>query len=897
MIGLEEIKDEIWHNLTADKVIEILKTNRKHGLSSTEASERLKIFGYNTIGIEKGVSAIKIFFSQFADFIVLVLIAALVVSMLLGEFIDATAIFIIVVLNSILGFVQEYKAEKALIALKKLATPKAEVLRDGEHKFIDSLELVPGDVLFLEEGASVPADGRIIWQSNLKTQEAALTGESVSVEKTEIPLDEENLTLGDRINMVYQATTVDFGHGRAVVTATGMNTELGKIALLVEEAEREPTPLQKRLDSLGKKIVYGILGLCAIIFVIGLLRGIEVILIFLTAVSLAVAAIPEGLPAVVTIALSLGVQRMVKRNALVRKLSSVEALGSTTVICSDKTGTLTQNKMEVIAVATIDEITYLDRPSIMNDTIKLTLRIGSVANNVYIRAHSSGRLVKDLEKNGVGSGDPMETSIVEAAIKTESFEGHHGTVILVDEQPFSSERKMMTTAFRVDGHIDVFSKGAPDILLTKCKNALVGSSVKQLNDDIRERIHKINEELAKKAYRVIACAYKNIDDYSQDEEELERDLIFAGLIVFYDPPRPEVYGAVKKCREAGIEPVIITGDHAITAEAIGREVGIVNEGDRCLTGVELDRMSDDELDRELDKVRVFARVNPEHKLRIVRAFKKRGEIVAVTGDGVNDAPAITEADIGIAMGIKGTDVTKEAADLILLDDNFATIESAIEEGRRIYDNIAKFIHYLISCNIGEVLVMLVATMFGFPLPLLPVQILWVNLITDGLPALALGVEPPEPDIIKRKPLPPHKGFLSGTEPISLIIEGMTIGIASLLAFIIILNRGDGLLYARTCCFSVLVLSQLFHSINCRSLKLPLWKMNPFSNSYLLLAFVGSIILQLLVIYIKPIADIFGIGALNRSEFDIVVLLSLIPLITVQSERTIRALIRRKSRDK
>jgi len=895
MIGIEDIKDRVWHTLSADKVIEILKTDNKHGLTSKEASERLKIFGYNTIGIEKGVSALKIFFSQFTDFIVLVLIAALVVSMLLGEFIDALAIFIIVILNSILGFVQEYKAEKALIALKKLATPKAEVLRNGKHKLIDSLDLVIGDIIFLEEGSSVPSDGRIIWQSNLKTQEAALTGESLSVEKTELPIDEVNLTLGDRINMVYQGTTVDFGHGMAVIVATGLNTELGKIALLVKEAEREPTPLQKRLDSLGKKIVYGILGLCATIFVIGLLRGIEPILIFLTSVSLAVAAIPEGLPAVVTIALSLGVQRMVKRNALVRKLPSVETLGSTTIICSDKTGTLTQNKMEVIAVATLDEITYLDRPVIMDDTVKLTLRIGSVANNIYIRAHSSGRLIKDLERDGIGSGDPMEISIVNVAIKTKSFEGHHGRVILVDEQPFSSERKMMTTAFRVNGHIDVFSKGAPDILLTKCKTAIVSDSVKQLDDNIKARIHSLNEELAKKAYRVIACAYKNIDKYSGNEKDLEEGLTFTGLIVFYDPPRPEVYGAVEKCRMAGIEPVIITGDHAITAEAIGREVGILKEGDRCLSGVELDKMTDNELNEELYKVKVFARVNPEHKLRIVRAFKKRGEIVAVTGDGVNDAPAITEADIGIAMGIKGTDVTKEASDLILLDDNFATIESAIEEGRRIYDNIAKFIHYLISCNIGEVFVMFFATMFGLPLPLLPVQILWVNLITDGLPALALGVEPPEPDIINRKPIPAHRGFLSGMEPLNLVLEGLTIGIASLLAFTIIWNRGDGLLYARTCCFSVLVLSQLFHSINCRSLKLPLWKMNPISNTYLILAVIGSILLQLLVIYISPIAGIFGVGELNRSEFDLVVLLSLTPLVVVQTERTIRTLIKKKKK--
>ncbi|MGQ9705414.1 MAG: calcium-translocating P-type ATPase, PMCA-type [bacterium] len=893
MIGLKELKEKVWHILSVDEVIGILEADVKNGLSNQEAQKRLEVFGYNTIGVEKVVSALKIFLSQFSDFLVLVLIAALVVSMLLSEFIDAIAIFIIVILNSLLGFIQEYKAEKALVALKKLATPKAEVLRDGEHKLIDSLELVPGDIIFLEEGSSIPADGRIIWQSNFKTNEAALTGESISVEKTELTLDEREVPIGDRVNMVYQGTTVDFGHGRAIVTSTGLNTELGKIALLVEEADRETTPLQKRLDSLGKKIVFGILGLCALIFIVGILRGIEPVLIFLTAVSLAVAAIPEGLPAVVTIALSLGVQRMVKRNALVRKLPSVETLGSTTVICSDKTGTLTQNKMEVVAVATLGEIIYLDRPGIINETIKLTLRIGSVANNVYIRAHSSGRLIKDLEKDGIGSGDPMETAIIEAAIKTKSFEGHHGRVILIDERPFSSERKMMTTAFKVNRHIDVFSKGAPDIILPRCKNVLIGNVEVELKSEIKEKIYNINRELAGKAYRMIACAYKKIEEYSEDERELEEDLTFAGFIVFYDPPRPEVYNAVMKCEEAGIKPLIITGDHAITAEAIGREVGIVKEGDRCLTGVELDKMTDEELDNHLDNIKVFARVNPEHKLRIVRAFKKRGEIVAVTGDGVNDAPAITEADIGIAMGIKGTDVTKEASDLILLDDNFATIESAIEEGRRIYDNIAKFIHYLISCNIGEVFVMFFATMFGLPLPLLPIQILWVNLVTDGLPALALGIEPPEPDIITRKPIPPSKGFLSGTEPVNLIVEGFIMGVVPLLAFIIVWVRGDGLIYARTCCLSVLVLSQLFHSMNCRSLKLPLWKMNPLGNTYLVLAVIGSILLQLIIIYVKPIADIFGIAGLNSSEFDLVILLSLIPLVVIQLERTVKFLLKKR----
>lgn len=892
MIDIETISNKIWHTLSVEDVISILKTDKKKGLSDEEARKRLEVFGPNLIGIKKTISPIKIFLSQFTDFMVLILIGALVVSMFLGEFVDAIAILVIVILNAILGFVQEYRAEKALEALKMLATPKAEVLRDGVSKEIEANELVPGDIIFLDEGSAIPTDSRVIWESNLKTQEAALTGESVSVEKSSKTLKDEEIPVGDRDNMVYQGTVVEFGHGRAVVVATGLNTELGKIALLVKEAEREPTPLQKRLSKLGKKLVVGILLLCAIIFVMGLIRGISPALIFLTAVSLAVAAIPEGLPAVVTIALSLGVQRMVKRNALVRKLPSVETLGSTTVICTDKTGTLTQNKMEVVEIVTMSGVSYVDKKETVGEEAKLALRIGSVANNVYIRAYSSGKLMRDLQRDGVGLGDPMEVALIETAHRLDAFEGHHGKVILLKEYPFSSERKMMTTAFKADGRVDIFTKGAPEKIVDRCARVLIGDSEVPMSDELREKILKMNYELATKAYRVLACAYKCVDEFTVEDIDHERDLTFVGLITFYDPPRPETYEAIEKCKKAGIKSVMITGDYAVTAEAIARELKICDEGDRTLSGVELDRMSDEELDEELHRIKVFARVNPAHKLRVVKAFRRREEIVAVTGDGVNDAPAITEADIGIAMGIKGTDVTKEASDMILLDDNFATIESAIEEGRRIYDNIAKFIHFLLSCNIGEVFVMFVGTMVGLPLPLIPVQILWVNLITDGLPALALGVDPPEPDLLTRKPVSPLKGFLSGREPLNLLLEGFTIGIAALLAFVIILNRGEDIIYARTCAFTVLVLAQLFHSINCRSLKLPLWKINPFENRYLIIAFAGSVILHFMIIYIKPMADIFGVIALPADEFILVLLLSIIPLVGVQLVRTIKDFLKK-----
>jgi Ca2+-transporting ATPase len=894
-----QIAEEHWHTLEQDRVAQVLQSDRREGLTPESALERLSVFGANAIGLKRRINPVKIFFAQFLDVIVLVLIGALVVAAILGEWIDSLAILTIVILNAILGFTQEFRAEKALAKLREMASPHARVVRGGVEMDISSTELVPGDLMLLETGDAIPADGRLLEQTGMSTQESALTGESETVDKSISALSDPKLPLGDRLNLVYQGTTVTSGRGKAMVIATGLATELGKIASLVQEAEEEPTPLQKRLDALGKKLLYLILSICAVIFALGLLRQSDVTLVFLTAVSLAVAAIPEGLPAVVTIAMALGVQRMANRKALIRKLTSVETLGSTTYICTDKTGTLTQNKMEIakVFVPGAGEIDLANPENLISPSVKRILNIGALSNNIYLKSVTVDHSIHDMAQDGL-LGDPMEIALIEKAIATNSLEEftHEDRVKLIDELPFDSNRKRMSVVFgTADGCISLV-KGAPDVLLPRCSSVYEDGKVVPLTSESSQKITRANEELADRALRVIAVAERDFPYLHQgeDKDAFEEELTFVGLIALRDPPRPEAYQAVQKCRSAGITPIMVTGDHLATALAIGRELNIYTEGDLALTGRDLDEMDDREFYGRIKQVKLFARVSPEHKLRVVKALKEHGEIVAMTGDGVNDAPAITEADIGVAMGLKGTDVTREASDMVLLDDNFATIVSAVEEGRRIYDNLAKFIHYLLSCNTGEVLTMLVASLAGLPLPLFPVQLLWVNLITDGIPALALGVEPAEPNLLSRPPRNPQAGFLRGRELGDILLEGTTIGIATLAIFIFELFYRSAALgpdlaytYAQTSAFSVLVVSQLFHSLNCRSLTMPLHRVGLFGNRFLILSFFGSLAIHIMVIYTPFLQTIFKVTALSAMDFTVVMLFSMAPLFGVQTARILR----------
>jgi Ca2+-transporting ATPase len=891
------MKNDNYHISTVKDTLKNLEVDPKRGLSKDEVERRRKRYGENVIGVEKPISPIKIFFSQFADLIIWVLIGALVVSAFLGEYIDAFAILIIVILNAVLGFIQEFRAEKSLLELKKLAEPESTVLRDGKRMTIPAREIVPGDIILLNQGDTIPADARLIEHTNIQTQEANLTGESLPISKKTDPLTDEKLAIGDRVNMLFQSTTVVSGRGQGVVVATGLKTELGKIATLVGKSEKEDTPLTKRLNTLGKILVYGILGICGLVFILGLLHNNPPVIIFLTAVSLAVAAIPEGLPAVVTIALSLGVRRMVEKNALIRKLRSVETLGSTTFICTDKTGTITKNEMTVVDIYTPAE-RY--KPGVNKHepahTVKLAMRSAAISNNIYLMGYLQDKLMANIIEDGEVQGDPMEKALIETAVDAGAFIGHEGPVELIHEVPFDSRRKMMSVTF-FEKKTDitwVFTKGAPDVVLDKCSYYLDDGEEKILTDNIKAEIINQYDRMASNALRVISSAYKKLGTDEIDRENIEENLIFLGLFGMIDPPREEVFGAVDKCKKAGIIPVVLTGDYQKTAEVISKEVGIFSDGDTSILGRELEDISDEKLKERVKGIKLYSRVSPEHKLRVVKALKELGEVVAMTGDGVNDAPAVTEADIGISMNIRGTDVTREASDMILLDDNFSTIVSAVEEGRRIFDNIRKFIHFLLSCNTGEVLTMLIASFTNMPLPLLPIQILWVNLVTDGLPALALGVDPPEPGLLERPPRSPKSRILGKRELINILWEGSTIAISTLFMFIFVYYfRNEGEVYARTAAFTTLVLSQLFHSLNLRSLTLPLFKVNLFENRYLIVAFLGSFIIHLIIIYTPGLQTIFKTTSLPFTDIVLSFIFSLTPLILVQSIRSINYFIKKK----
>jgi Ca2+-transporting ATPase len=847
--------DEVYHDLDSSV----------RGLSNREADERLTKYGKNEIVREKEVKPFTIFLSQFKDFIIWILIGAAVVSIILGiyggsveEWVDAIVIIIILVLNAFLGFVKEYRAEKSIEALRKMASLKAVVKRDGVEQKIDATGLVPGDIILLEVGEKVPADARLIDTAALECEEAALTGESLPVDKKSGEL-RQGVAVADRSNMVFSGTVVTRGHGTAIVTSTGMNTQIGKIAGMIQKSESPKTPLQIKLAHFGKTLGLIVIIICVVVFLAGIFRGYETMVMFLAAVSLAVAAVPEGLPAVVTITLSLGVQKMVKRKALIRKLPSVETLGCTTVICSDKTGTLTHNEMTVTKI-------YCDRTEIdvtgegystkghfesKPESLKQLLKIGVLCNDAKLN-----------EEKVIG--DPTEAALLVSGAKLGIRKKESETLNpRIDELPFDSERKLMTTINKVNSSKFAFVKGAPDIILSKCNRILENGKVRIITKKDRDNALAMNEKFARNALRVLGFAYKEI----KYEKVNEESLIFVGLQAMIDPPRKEAAESVSLCRKAGIRVVMITGDHRITAQAIAKQLGITG---RAITGEELDKLNDQEFARDVEKISIFARVNPAHKTKIVKALEKHGHVTAMTGDGVNDAPALKRADIGVAMGITGTDVSKEASDMILLDDNFSSLVSAVEEGRTIFDNIQKFVEYLLSCNMGEVLVIFSAILAGLKLPLLPLQILWMNLVTDGLPALALGVDPEEPGVMSRPPRKKGTKIVSKNGFMRMLVLGAIMAAGTLFIF---LSYYENLEHAQTMAFTTLVMFQMFHVFNTRSLTKSLFSVGVFKNRWLWAAVGASIFLQLMVIY-SPLNRVFHTVPLSLYDWGFVIIVSL-----------------------
>jgi P-type Ca2+ transporter type 2C len=906
-----------WHTLEAAEVLQALGTDSASGLSSEEATRRLEERGPNELEDRGGRNPWAILWEQFTSTMIVILVVAAVVSALLGDYEDSIAIAVIVVLNAALGFGQEYRAERAMAALKHMSTPRVKVRREGRVREISAKELVPGDVVLLETGNLVPADGRLVEAANLQVQEAALTGESEPVEKDPAALGDDDTPLAERADMVYLSTVVATGRGLYVVTETGMATELGKIATMIQTAGHEQTPLQRRLNQVGKVLAFAALAIVSVVFALGLLRGEELEIMFLTAVSLAVAAVPEGLPAVVTISLALGAQRMLKRRALIRKLPAVETLGSVTVICSDKTGTLTENRMTATVLDAADHTVELGGgslatsesgpdggtlPAVGDDPALALLLAGSALCN--------DALLEDEEEDGFRViGDPTEGALVVAAAR-EGMKKPELEAVLprVREVPFDSRRKRMTTVHEIavtdlglwvpkalppllnDGRESTpyvaFTKGAVDGLLEISSKVWTGDGqAEPLNEGWRERISAANERLAADGIRVLGVGLRRLRSFDGGEEELERDLTFCGMIGMIDPPRREARDAVETCKRAGIRPVMITGDHPLTARHIATELGIADggaEGGRILTGRDLAGLSGEQLEDLVEEAPVYARVSPEHKLAIVEALKEKGHIVAMTGDGVNDAPALRRADIGVAMGITGTDVSKEAADMVLTDDNFASIVAAVEQGRVIYDNIRKFIKYLLTSNSAEILVMLTGPFLGLGLPLLPLQILWINLVTDGPPALALSAEPAEPGTMRRPPRPPGENVFA---------RGLGRHVVWVGALMALVSLATGLWYSRTApeiwqtmVFTTLTLSQLSHVVAIRSGDESLFRVGPLSNKPLLGAVALTFVLQLLAIYAPFFQRFLETEALPLADLAIAVALSTIIFWAVEIEK-------------
>ena len=890
-----------WFNKSVEEVEKELETDLSKGLSNEEVQKRREKYGLNELKAKKKKSLFQKFLDQFKDFSIIILIIAAIVSGIVGVaegegVTDTIIILIVVIVNAIIGVSQEAKAEKSLEALQKLTDHASKVLRNGEVIVIPSKELVPGDIVVLDTGDYIPADLRIIEAVNLKSQESSLTGESVPVEKTIDKIEEKEVGIGDRINMLFSSSLVTYGRGKGIVVETGMTTEVGKIAGMLDNTEEQITPLQEKLNKLGKTLGIAALAICVVIFIIGLIQGKEPIHMFMTAVSLAVAAIPEGLVAVSTIVLAIGVQKMVKKNAIVKRLPAVETLGSSTVICSDKTGTLTKNQMTVEKIFINSNTKDIEQYKDSNDLDLEKLVLANMLCNDT-----------KISSDGTLTGDPTETALVDMGFTLDFEPSIYDEMPRIGEVPFDSDRKLMTTINEVNGKYIVYTKGGVDELLARCNSYLLNGEIKQDLENYSKIVRENNEKMAKEALRVLSCAYKEIDHKPTDEEikNIENDLIFVGMVGMIDPPREEAKKAVEKCKTAGIKTVMITGDHKITATAIAKKLGILENEDEAITGQDLENMSDEELEKNVRHYSVYARVSPEHKVRIVRAWQKNGEIVAMTGDGVNDSPALKQANIGCAMGMVGTDVAKEAADVILTDDNFATIVSAVEEGRRIYDNILKVIQFLLSSNVGEIVVLFLATLFT-PLfanwfgitdishleILLPIHILWINLVTDSLPALALAFDPANKDIMNRKPNKPEKGVFTKGMTLRVIYQGVMIGLLTLGAFMIGLATTteaiDGLTLdeskievGQTMAFVTLALSELVHVFNVRNNKQSVFKTGILNNKKLLLAVGASALLMIVILAIPALRSIFSIPVLPTSNIIELVLLILAPLVIVE----------------
>ncbi len=912
----------IWHSLPVEDMVERLKVNPDSGLSEAEAKKRLEQYGRNELQEQPRPGFLQRLFNQLKEVVVLLLIGASLVSALLGEWYEAGAIILIVVLNTIMGIVQEGKAEEALAALKKMSAPEAHLLRGGHMVTVPEAEVVPGDVVLLEAGNYVPADLRLIENANLRIDEASLTGESVPVHKAIDVSLADDAGLGDRKNMAYKSTIVTYGRGKGIVVSTGMETEIGKIATMIQAVEEEQTPLQQRLDQLGRWLVYGSLIICGVVFLVAFGRAVkgaadslgitglsglfaslsdpklQVTLrdagleAFLTAVALAIAAVPEGLPAIVTINLAIGMREMVQRNALIRRLPAVETLGSASAICSDKTGTLTQNEMTAVKLyvpgAMVDVSGRGYQPdgkfhqngdaidmSEMPDLAQL-LTGSLLASDAQLEQNED-----DDEKDFRIVGDPTEGALVVAAAKANMTRDKLETMYpRVDEIPFDSSRKRMSTLHHASAGKEyvLFVKGAPDFILELCSDIMDQGEVKPLTEAMRNRIENVNRDMAQQALRVLAVAKRRFDKRPEElsSDEHERDLTFIGLVGMIDPARPEVKDAVAKARHAGIKTVMVTGDYPETARAIAGEIGLLREDGKVVTGAELETTPDGDLAAMIDDVDVFARVSPEHKVRIVDAFRKRDYVVAMTGDGVNDAPALKRASIGVAMGITGTDVSKETADMVLTDDNYVSIVNAVEQGRIIYDNIRKFVYFLLSCNLAEIMVIFLATLAGYPSPLSPIQLLWLNLLTDGAPALALGIEKGDPNVMDRPPRPQNEPMIDRVMRIGMVVQTFFITAVTLYAFSLGLQMGS-LEHGRSMAFTVLSFSELLRAYTTRSEFYSVFKIGLFSNKWMQYAVLGSIVLLLAVIYIPFLNPIFDTVSLNLIEW-----LEIIPLILIPS---------------
>lgn len=859
----------MWYTQTREAVLEEQKVNAATGLSSEEVKARLERYGPNQLKGKPKPSIWALFFAQLKDMLIYVLLGAVVVTLIVGEYVDAIIILAVVILNAAIGVIQERKAEKAIEALQQMTANKSLVRRDGEVREIDSIDIVPGDIVILDAGRYIPADLRLLASANLQIEESALTGESVPSDKQAEDLYEDPKTpIGDLSNMAFMSTLVTYGRGEGIVVATAMDTEMGKIAKILDEDIQELTPLQKKLEELGKMLGYIAIGICVVIFVIGLLQGRDLFELFLTAISLAVAAIPEGLPAIVAIVLALGVTRMSRINAIVKKLPAVETLGSVNIICSDKTGTLTQNKMTVVKHFTAEPL----------------------EDEVPVEMIKAFVLCSDATyENGEGTGDPTEIALVvygeQHNILKRSLEAEYKRV---GEKPFDSDRKLMSTLNQTREGYRVHTKGAIDQLLQISSSAVVNGEVVPLTEELKQRYLQAAEAMSDDALRVLGAAYKDTDRILPPEE-MEQDLTVLGFVGMIDPPRIEVKDSIREAKMAGITPIMITGDHRNTAVAIAKELDIAHSLEQSMTGAEIDTLSDKEFAEKIRNIRVFARVSPEHKVKIVKAFKAQGNIVSMTGDGVNDAPSLKNADIGVAMGITGTDVSKGASDMILTDDNFTTIVQAIREGRNIYANIRKTVTFLLACNFGEIVAILASILFFWPLPLLATQILWINLVTDTLPAIALGVDPGEKDVMKRKPRNPKESFFAGGAALQAVLGGLLIGALTLVAFYVgLAEHGYGLrspniseeamTYARTMAFVVLAASQLFYSFSKRSATKSIFAVGLFSNKLLVGAVIAGLVLQYASISIPFLAAAFKVQNLSLPDWGLVFVLALIPLI-------------------